>query len=278
MHTTIALTRFNESGGLVSQTLKSLAVQKDVKADVFFLDQRDDPELALYCKKLSNNKIDFHCIRIEPICVSFARNQAIKLCRTDSILFIDADAIAHEDWAFHLSDTLINKYAAVAGGKIIPKWHEKPSFLVKSNFIRDQYSLMDLGEDLCNVPKVVGANMGIHIRRMGIEAYFDENLGRRNGNLAGGADIDVCERALKIKLQVKYNGQAIVTHQILPERLTYKWLFRRFYWGGRSKAQKLGRLSSTPTNPRNLWDYIGIPVFLIPYMYGFLSYKFMIKK
>ncbi|MDZ7832283.1 MAG: glycosyltransferase [Desulfobacterales bacterium] len=276
--TTIALTRYGEANSLVGQALESLAIQKGVKADVFFLDQQEAPELEKLCKQLSNNNIAFHYIRIPSVCVSYARNQAIKLCETNIILFIDADAIAHKNWAYYLSDTLINHGAAVAGGKIIPKFHKKPSFLVKSNLVRDQYSLMHLGEGIHDISKVVATSMGLHIQKMGPEAYFNENMGRRDGNLAGGADIDVCERAIRNNLRVLYNSKAVVTHQVLEERLTFKWLFKRFYWGGKAKAQKVGRLQRTPTNPKNAWDYIAMPLFLIPFMAGFFEYKFSRKK
>ena len=90
--------------------------------------------------------------------------------------------------------------------------------------------------------KLWGAGYGIHRGRLGSNAYFEEGIGRQPGLLLGGEDTDLCVRAVGMGLESLYNPSAVVEHQVLPERISYRWLMRRFYYSGVERAMKADSL------------------------------------
>lgn len=272
---TITLTRYNEPNWLLWETLESLSHQQDVQAEVLFLDQIEDVETQNYVKKLSSEAIHFDYRTIPAKSLSFARNFAIKHAANDRILFIDSDAIADPSWAFEMGRSLSQNNVAVAGGRIKPKWHKPPLAIARAQVVWEQYSLLDLGEHEIPFHKAVGASFGINRSVLGETAYFDENLGRKGGNLMGGEDTELCDRAAERNLAIMYNGRAVVHHQILPERIRYRWILKRIYFAGLGRAAKGGRPS--PTHKSRLMDYLVLPIILPWYAAGYLRGRKLTK-
>jgi glycosyltransferase involved in cell wall biosynthesis len=268
MNVSITLTRYREPNWLIWETLDSLAQQRGVQAEVLLLDQMQDPETEAHIAALSTSDIDFHYIKIEERGLSYARNYAIEHCQNDILLYIDSDAIAEPDWARELGAALTKPGVAVAGGKIVPKWHRRPLLLARSRIVMDQYSVLDLGDGELEVGRVVGANFGINKKAAGDQAYFDEAYGRREGRLFGGEESDLCNRVREQGSTVVYTGAALVHHQILPERITYRWIMKRIYYAGISRAMQGG--SPNPTHKTGFWDYLVLPAILPAYALGYL--------
>jgi glycosyltransferase involved in cell wall biosynthesis len=273
----ITLTRYAEPNWLLFQTLDSLAEQKEINATVLFLDQKECKETAEYCSKLSNSNIEFNYVKIPAKSLSFARNEAISMCSTDILLYIDTDAIADPLWAKHLSLILIQDNVGIAGGKIVPKWHKKPSFIQKSQTILDQYSMLDLGDAEVDVHRIVGANFGLNINRLGNIAIFDENLGRRDGKLYSGEETKLCADATAIGLIIRYTGSAVVEHQVLPERIKFKWIATRMYYQGLSSAKRGGPPAPSNKGKYTIWDYLALSMLAPFYLYGFYKGKQVAK-
>ena len=265
--TTITLTRHDEPNRLIVGTLKALALQENVSAVILFFDQRPDAETASLCQSLDSENIRFNYRPLEPCGISRARNTAIAACKTETLLFIDADAIPDPGWAASLAEALLPDNVGIAGGRILPEWHKPPLLITKARTVREQYSMLDYGDDMLQVPRVVGASFGIHLERLGQEARFDEDLGRRNGLLLGGEESDLCTRARDAGLQILYQGKAVVHHQVLPERIRYRWIFRRLFYAGVNRALRGGMPS--PSHRMTLWDYIFMPLVMIPYALGY---------
>ena len=268
MEVSITLTRYREPNWLVWDALESLARQRGVRAEVLFLDQMQDNETEAHIRKLLSDNIAFEYINIEERGLSYARNLAIKHARNDIVLFIDSDAIAEPDWAKELATQLAQPGVAVAGGKIVPKWHGRPILLARSRLVMEQYSTLDLGAGVREVARVVGANFGINRAEGGEEANFDEAYGRREGRLFSGEDSDLCRRMWKHGSKVIYTGAAIVHHQILPERISYSWIMKRVYYAGLLRAMQGG--IPNPTRKTDLCDYLVLPVILPAYALGYL--------
>jgi glycosyltransferase involved in cell wall biosynthesis len=270
---TATLTRYAEPNWLLIQTLESLSTQKKIILNVLMLDQQNDPEILKKCAELSNNNIIIKYINIPAKSLSFARNEAIRLCKTDILLYIDTDALADNLWAYELNKALEEDNVGVAGGKILPKWHKTPSFIQKSHVVLDQYSMLNLGENELQVKRVVGANFGLNLKRLGAIATFDENLGRREGKLISGEETQLCNDALSEGLTILYNGQAVVEHQVLPERIKFSWIARRMYYQGLSSAKRGGAPQPSNKGQYTTWDYLALS-FLAPfYICGFAHGK-----
>lgn len=270
LKTTVSLTRYREPNELLCAALESLARQRGVELEVLVLDQMDDEAIRGMCERLSVGAIRFRYDVIPVRCLSYARNQAIKRCKTPVLLYLDPDAIADEDWAAQLTRTLVETASAVAGGKVIPLWLKRPGVVQRSSLVREQYSLLDLGNAEVPFHKVIGAGCGIHIPHLGKDAFFSEALGRRPGVLLGGEETDLCQRALARGFKVTYNGLATVQHQIPSERVSMGWVVRRMYYAGVSRRVKGGAPSPTHST-RNAWDYIVAPLVIPAYLVGWVS-------
>jgi hypothetical protein len=270
---TITLTRHDESDSLVRETLERLAALKDVRATILFFDQKGSADLTALCAALSGPDLKFETRSIEKMALSPARNLAIQACRTDHLLYLDADARPRPDWARALSETLDRPAVAIAGSRILPDWESKPLFPTRSAIVREHYSLLDLGEETREVDKVFGAGFGIDCAKLGPEAFFDAALGRTTGTLLGGEEVDLCRRALAAGHTVAYCGTSVVDHFVPAARTTWRWLMRRFYYAGCNRAlskgppQPVNRLSSA-----NLLPLVPLlPAYAIGYLRGNLG-------
>jgi glycosyltransferase involved in cell wall biosynthesis len=273
MTISITLTRYAEPNWLLAETLESLAKQQNIVATVLMLDQQDNPETAALCQTLTNENITFDYYVIPAKSLSFARNEAIRLCQTDILLYIDTDAIAEPNWAKHLGEALSQSGVGIAGGKIVPKWHKSPSFIQKSQVVLDQYSMLDLGEDNIEVQKVVGASFGLNKKHLGDVAIFDENLGRRDGKLYSGEESKLCSDALKAGFKIIYVGSSVVQHQVLPERVKFSWIARRMYYQGIASAKRGGAPAPSNKGKYTIWDLLALGLLAPFYIFGFLKAK-----
>jgi glycosyltransferase involved in cell wall biosynthesis len=271
---TITLTRYAEPNWLFLETLVSIREQVNSVLQVLVLDQQDDKNIKDFCFKYSTQIVQFIYIVIPAKSLSYARNEAIRLCTTELLFYIDTDAVAEPNWAIELITAMNANNAAIAGGKIIPKWHKSPGFLQRSGLILEQYSMLDLGDEVVRVKKVIGASFAINLKLLSSLAHFDEELGRQNGKLLGGEETQMCADAIQKGLSVIYVGTAAVHHQVMPERVSFRWIAKRMYYGGYSRALRGGK--PEPNNEASKfthWDYLAL-MFLLPfYIAGFARVK-----
>ncbi len=246
----------------------SLASQRDTKGCILFIDQSPNQATRQLCHELNRPHLEMRYIEADKQGLSKARNLAIARCETEVLLYLDVDAVAAPDWASQLRRSLTEGGAVVTGGRIVPRWHGRPLLASRSRLVCEQYSLLDLGPGVHEASRVVGANFGLNRARVGDDAFFDEALGRRDGLLLGGEESDLCRRVASRGLKILYNGAAVVEHQILPERMTYRWLTRRFYFAGLNRAIFGG--SPQPSHEMGLWDLLVTPFCLVPYSAGYL--------
>ncbi len=272
MPITIAFTRYNEPNWLIIETLESLSKQIGINANILFLDQMDDDEIQSLIETFNTENLNFTREQIPAKSASFARNTAIKKSEYDQILFIDSDVLAKPDWAVNMADAFLKEDVGVVGGRILLKWHKRPLLLARARIVKEQYSELDLGTGTKEVRKVVGASFAVNRKLLGSNAYFDENIGRREGRLFGGEETELCNRAQMAGLKVIYQGSAVVDHQVLPSRISYSWIFKRMFYAGYGRAQLGGQPS--PSHQLGVWDYLFLPILLPFYISGFIKQKF----
>lgn len=269
---TIVLTRYEEPDWLVAQALESLSRQQGVVAEVLFLDQTPTPEVAQRCNALSTANVTITHDVIPRNSLSFARNEGIRRAANELVFFVDADAVVESKWAAALARCLTQPGVGVAGTRILPRWHRRPLLIARASVVKDQYSIFDLGIEQTPIERVVGASFGIHRGRLGPEAYFDERFGRRKGMLYTGEESDLCLRVRRTGLEVVYEGRVVTYHQILPARISYRWVIRRFFYAGVARAQLGG--APKPANAMGVWDYLVLPLIGPSYVAGYQYGKY----
>ena len=262
----ITFTRYREPDWLVDEALDSLATQEGISGEIVFLDQNWSEAFAKTVDARSNDLLSFRCVPCEERCLSFARNEGLRHARHDLVLFTEPDALAEPDWARRLADELL-KGAAIAGSRILPKWRGRPPLLAKAKTVLDQYSLLDWGGDTTAAHRVVGAGFGVRIDLIDQRYLFDERFGRRDGVLLGGEESDLCRRVREACGRISYVGGAVIHHQVLPDRLTWRWVLRRLYFAGASRRQMGG--APSPSRKPGIWDWLLMPIILPPYALGY---------
>lgn len=266
---TITFTRYDEPDEMVVDLVQSLSRQRGICADVLFYDQQLGGKLAAQLASFSTRDLEFSRFEISPVGLSHARNAAIEHSRNDIILFIDCDAAADPDWARELASTLRRQRAGLVGGRILPSWERKPLWITRSRLVRDLYSILDRGIGESPANRIFGANFGVHRARLGDQAYFESELGRRPGTLLGGEETDLARRAAGCGKGVWYNGSALVRHKIRRDRIAYRWLVRRFYYQGVTRARVGGGLAVS--GGLNAMDCLILPVAGPVYLAGYIA-------
>lgn len=181
----------------------------------------------------------------EKLGLSVARNTGAKNTQAPILAYLDDDAEASSQWL----SVLINAYnnnskLAIAGGKvnlILPPNVEKlPIWLTDS--LAGALGLYDLGDEIVYItePGLTPRGLNYSIRRSFLEEIggFDLNLGRVGQKLLSNEELYMTELAIKKGWQVAYLPNAIVGHNVQPERLKKDWFLRRSWWQGVSESYR----------------------------------------
>lgn len=181
----------------------------------------------------------------EPVLgLSVARNTGARASKGEIIAYLDDDAVASASWLSILYQAYQdNEKLAIAGGKVTLLWPEgvtTPPWL--SSGLSSNLGAYDLGDTLVyiNRPGLTPRGLNYSIRRSFLAQIggFDPNLGRVGKNLLSNEELHTTELALKLGWQVAYLPDALVAHNVAPERLNRQWFLRRGWWQGISECYR----------------------------------------
>jgi glycosyltransferase involved in cell wall biosynthesis len=178
--------------------------------------------------------------------LSGARNAALAASDRDVVLFVDDDALTPPTWArAHLRAYAGDDRAGTVGGPVGLTWPAgRPGWV--SDEVTMWYSALDKGDVAGPFPGdhgPYGTNMSVR-RTAALDAGgYDPRLGRRGGALLSGEEPAMTRRLAAAGWSVLYAPEAAVVQQVLPERLSPRWLLRRGFAQGVSNARlaALGR-------------------------------------
>lgn len=181
----------------------------------------------------------------EPVTgLSVARNTGANAAESQILAYLDDDAVASPSWLRVLYEAYQhNEKLAIAGGKVTLLWPEgivPPPWL--SNELAGNLGAYDLGEKVVYIdrPGLTPRGLNYSIRRSFLEQIggFDVNLGRVGKKLLSNEELLMTEQALKRGWQVAYLPEAIVAHNVAPERLNQGWFLSRGWWQGISECYR----------------------------------------
>ncbi len=269
---TITLMRYREPDWLVCDTLAGLARQVGIRGEVILFDQNWAPEFAETVTGFSQPHLVFRCVPLEARGIAYARNAFLNATSDDVVLSIDPDAVPEPDWALQLLKAVDAPGVAVAGCRILPHWRGRRPLLALSRVVLDQYSMLDWGSTTRPVERIVSTGYAVRKSVAPGQMYFDTRLGRRDGKLISGEESDFCSRLRQAGAKVVYCGEAVVRHQVLAERLTWQWVWRRLYHAGIGRQQGGG--APNPSQKPGIWDWLLLPAILPPYAMGWMRARF----
>jgi glycosyltransferase involved in cell wall biosynthesis len=176
--------------------------------------------------------------------LSVARNTGAKVARAEILAYLDDDAVASTSWLQVLYAAYEhNSQLAIAGGKVTLLWPpdiQPPQWL--SAGLASNLGAYDLGDSMIYIekPGLTPRGLNYSIRRSFLEEIggFDPHLGRVGKNLLSNEELQMTELALQRGWQVAYLPDALVAHNVAPERLNRSWFLNRGWWQGISECYR----------------------------------------
>jgi glycosyltransferase involved in cell wall biosynthesis len=181
----------------------------------------------------------------EPVLgLSVARNTGAKESTGEIIAYLDDDAVACDRWLQILYSAYENNSKiAIAGGKVTLLWPQgiqQPRWL--SPGLAANLGAYDLGDTIVYIeqPGLTPRGLNYSIRRSFLNEIggFDPHLGRVGKNLLSNEELQMTELALQRGWQVAYLPDALVAHNVAPERLNRSWFLNRGWWQGISECYR----------------------------------------
>ena len=183
--------------------------------------------------------------------LSSARNTAIGLSRGEYVVFIDDDAVAHEEWLSRLLATFDDPAVVGAGGHARPLWETPPPGWLPPEF------LWVVGCSYTGLPESgpvrnpLGCNMAFRGRVFATVGKFNPAIGRLGSLPLGCEETEFCLRAARAmpEARIALVAGAEIDHRVPAARATPTYLLRRCYFEGISKAlvRRLGDRRSLDT-------------------------------
>ncbi|NEP61240.1 MAG: glycosyltransferase family 2 protein [Symploca sp. SIO2G7] len=181
----------------------------------------------------------------EPVLgLSVARNTGAKKASAAILAYLDDDAVATSHWLRTIYQAYqSNKQLAIAGGRVTLLWPQgstSPPWL--SSELAGNLGAFDLGDQVIDInnPALTPRGLNYSIRRSFLEQAggFDVHLGRIGKNLLSNEELHMTELALAQGWQVAYLPDALVAHNVAPERLKKSWFLSRAWWQGISECYR----------------------------------------
>jgi glycosyltransferase involved in cell wall biosynthesis len=223
--------------------IDSLLHQDFYNYEVIVVDNASsDRTRQLVEERLANPRLNY--VYEESIGSSFARNAGANEARAPILAYLDDDAIASPQWL----KTLYNAYQsheqlAIAGGKVTLLWPdgvESPPWL--SSELAAHLGAYNLGDSIVYItyPGLTPRGLNYSIRKSFLEEVggFNVKLGRVGRNLLSNEELHMTELALWKGYLVAYLPEAVVSHNISPERLKRHWFLQQSWWKGISEYQR----------------------------------------
>jgi len=246
-------TIFQTINSLKSQTLKDFEV----------ILSTNSKQVTDEIKRELNEKVKL--LKVDKPGLSIAKNEAIKKSQGDFISFLDDDAIADKNWLKNILNGFKNPKIGIIGGPIYPIWPKKSFKTIKRSILAKEWlSILNYSQKKTSIDRVFGCNFSVRKSLFKEFGLFKTSFGRVNNNLMGGEDTEFCDR-VKSKYEILYDPDIKVSHIISPERVTLKWIFKRAFYGGYSKAIQKRKPRKISREKYKFFDYI----LLLPYAIGY---------
>ena len=177
----------------------------------------------------------------DKIGVCGARNAGIGVAQGEVVAFTDDDVVADSRWIESLIDTYETHDAVAVGGKILPLWiaTEPSHFPAELGWLVGITHNGFADEEVSEVRNAFGPNMSYRSEVFEKIGLFNERfgLGARGAVQLQGEEAELALRMKQVLGRgVTYNPQAVIYHKVPPWKTTPRWVLRRAFYQGYSKA------------------------------------------
>src|SRR3954454_673050 len=180
--------------------------------------------------------------------LSGARNTAVEHVGADIVVFLDDDAAAGDGWLGRLLAPYEDESVIAVGGAATPRWpvdRERPVTLPRgADSNRGELDWVvgctyrGQPESAQPVRNLMGCNMSMRREVFARVGGFSEELGRVGKTPLGCEETELCIRARRAYPDglIVFVPEALVSHHVSVDRLTWSYLRRRCFAEGVSKA------------------------------------------
>ena len=209
-----------------------------------------DPDEALLEFYKSCTPNDVKIVVSEGYGLSYARNAGIRSAKGEIIAFIDDDAVADERWLENLIKNYNDPQVVGVGGLIIPIWQSnRPVWFPEELDWVVGCSYKGMPECKSYVRNPIGCNMSFRKDVFEKVGYFKTDIGRLGKKPIAGEEAELSVRIMhKIPgAKIVYDPCAVVYHNVPKERTRLKYVMKRSFYEGFSKAL-ISRHNLDPNN------------------------------
>jgi glycosyltransferase involved in cell wall biosynthesis len=207
--------------------------------EVLIVDNHSTDDTLQVAQETARSRPDLvRVIEERELGLSAARNAGIRNARGDIIAFIDDDAFPELGWLRALVEVLLREDALVVGGAVEPWFQgELPTWFTEQYFV--YVSAWDKGPEVQSLtyndyPR--GANIAFRREVFERFGYYSTCLGYKGNSLVPCEEIELCLRIERGGGRILYVPGARVRHVTSAERITPRWLARRFQGQAHSEA------------------------------------------
>ena len=190
--------------------------------------------------------------------LSGARNTGVAAATAEVVAFLDDDAVPAPDWTRRLLAAYDDEDVLAVGGLALPVWPDgtgRPPHLVGELDWVVGCSYRGLPRRRGEVRNLLGAGMSFRRSALAVAGDFDELAGRLGTTPLGCEETELCIRLRQRVPQgrVVLEPAAVVHHRVSADRTTWRYLVRRGWSEGLSKAavaRTVGAGAATSTERR----------------------------
>lgn len=220
----------------VLRCISSLKKQTIPPSEIILVLDPSSELIEFYKSRVSN---DILIIKSEERGLSNARNTGIRTAKAELVAFIDDDAAAERTWLEHLIRNFDDPQVMGVGGLVKAAWKSKRPFWFPEELdwiVGCSYK--GFREKKCVVRNPIGCNMSFRKVVLDKIGYFRTDLGRFGDVLISNEETELSMR-LHMKIphsKIVYEPSAIVYHQVPKSRGSLRYIWKRSFYEGMSKA------------------------------------------
>jgi hypothetical protein len=192
--------------------------------------------------------------------VSHARNAGWRAARAPLVAFLDDDAIAAPDWLARAVSAFAAFESAPGclGGPVLPIWETpRPAWLPDA--LLPYLTVLDLEQEAGPMPRgkfLYGTNSIFARERLSEIGGYAPELGPIGRWHRSGEDTFVQKQLRERGHTLWYDPSLRVQHVVQPVRMTRRWVLRRLYLEGLSRARQ--RLQARASGPGDRLQLAGV--------------------
>jgi GT2 family glycosyltransferase len=171
--------------------------------------------------------------------LSGARNSGVASTSAAVVAFLDDDAVPEPAWLAELVAPFAEADVMGTGGRVRPAWPDRrPSWFPEEFDWVVGASYVGLPTEAADLRNPIGASMAFRREAILLGGGFREGLGRIGRKPLGCEETELSIRIHQAEptARVRYAPDSVVDHRVSPDRVTFRYFWRRCVAEGNSKA------------------------------------------